>query len=296
MAEAEAATVGFVGLGNMGVPMTRRLLDAGFRVVGFDASPTAAERLTGAEGFSAAGDLVDVARGGDVVILMLPSSDVVEQVLVDQQLLAALRPGTLLVDMGSSEPARTRQMAARAEASGVTMLDAPVSGGVRGAETGQLTIMVGGPAPAIERVRPLLEAMGSRIVHVGEVGAGDAVKALNNLMSATHILVSSEAILAARRFGLDPAIVVEIINGSSGKSGATESKWPRFILPGTYDSGFRIELMVKDMRIALALAHEVGAPASLSELSTQLWVRAAEDLPPDADHTEIARWLEASAG
>lgn len=291
-ADTRLRTVGFVGLGNMGRPMAGRVLAAGYRVLGFDTEAAAVARLEGAEGYSPARTLAAVADGADAVVLLLPSSDVVEEVLVGRGLLEALAPGTLLVDMGSSEPGRTRQMAALAEGRGVTMLDAPVSGGVAGATSGQLTIMVGGPEGAVEAVRPLLATMGSRVVRVGDVGAGDAVKALNNLMSASHLLITSEALIAGRRFGLDPAVVLEVVNGSSGRSGSTENKWPRFVLPETYDSGFRLQLMLKDMRIAVGLAEDVRTAAPLSRASTELWGEAAEALPPDADHTEIVRWLE----
>lgn len=289
-------TVGFVGLGNMGRPMASRVLAAGFGVRGFDASPAAARKLEGTDGYVAAGTLADVADGADAVVLVLPSSDVVEQVLVEGGLLDALAPGTLLVDMGSSEPNRTRALAAAAADRGVTMVDAPVSGGVGGAVRGSLTIMVGGPQDAVATVRPLLETMGTRVVHVGEVGAGDAVKAINNLMSASHLLVTSEALIAGRRFGLDPEVVLDVVNGSSGRSGSTEHKWPEFVLPETFDSGFRLRLMLKDMRIAVGLAEDVGTTAPLSRASTELWGAAADALPPDADHTEIVRWLESLDG
>src|SRR4051812_30151424 len=143
------------------------------------------------------------------------------------------------------------------------------------------------------RVRPVLDVRGSRVVHAGErPGAGHVVKALNNLMSAAHLLVSSEALIAGREFGLDPAVMLDIVNGSSGRSGSTQTKWPRFILPGGFDSGFALRLMLKDMRGALDLQDATGTPAPLSRAAVDAWADAAEALPPDADHTEIARWLE----
>ena len=182
---------------------------------------------------------------------MLPNSDVVEAVLVDAGALDALAPGKVVVDMGSSEPMRTRRLAAEAIGDGVTVVDAPVSGGVRAATAGTLTIMVGGDAATVARVRPILDELGSRVVHVGDAGAGHAVKALNNLMSATHLLATSEAMRTAEAFGLDLAVVLDVVNTSSGRSGSTENKWPNFVLPGTYDSGFALDLMVKDMAIAV---------------------------------------------
>jgi 3-hydroxyisobutyrate dehydrogenase len=184
----------------------------------------------------------------------------------------------------------TRAIAGRLAAKDVTLVDAPVSGGVTGAEKGTLTVMTGGPSGAVDRVEPLLDVLGT-VVRTGPVGSGHAVKALNNLMSATHLWVTSEAILAGERFGLDPQTMLAVFNRSSGRSGSTENKWPNFILPQTYNSGFTVQLMVKDMRIALDLIQQVGGPHALSSSATQLWATAAEELTASADHTEVARFL-----
>lgn len=285
------AVLGFVGLGNMGTPMVMRLVEAGYTVRGFDTDPAARERIA-----TPVDELGAVAEGADAIFLMLPSSDVVEQVLYKGGLLEAARPGTVLVDMGSSRPHSTRAIADWAASREVPLVDAPVSGGVVGAENGTLTVMVGGTAGDVARVRPALECLGGKVSHVGGTGAGHALKALNNLMSATHLLVSSEALLAGREFGLDPAVMLEVVNGSSGRSGSTETKWPKFVLPGTFDSGFGLRLMLKDMRIAVDLARETGWPSELGESAVQLWAKAAEELPADADHTEIVRWLQNEHG
>jgi 3-hydroxyisobutyrate dehydrogenase len=279
--------VGFVGLGRMGDPMVRRVAAGGVAVRGYDAAAGATDGLAGV--VTAVDSAADAAAGAPVVILMLPDSDVVEKV-VDGGLLDALGDGALLVDMSSSEPLRTRALARRVAERGVTLVDAPVSGGVSGARAGTLTIMVGGPADAAATLTPLLSLMG-RVRHVGDVGAGHALKALNNLMSAAHLLASSEAILAGERFGLDPAVMLDAVNGSSGRSGSTENKWPNYVLPETYDSGFTAGLMVKDIRIALGLAEATGAPSQLAARTVELWGRAVEQLGPGADHTEIVRWL-----
>lgn len=285
--------VGLVGLGRMGSPMARRLAEGGITVRAFDPEPDALRPLRDVAGIDAVGDLLDVAAGADAVVLMLPSSDVVEAVLLDDGLLGATAPSCLLVDMGSSEPARTRAMAEHARERGVVFVDAPVSGGVRGAVGGTLTIMVGGPREAMARLLPVFELLGSNVVHAGTpVGAGHAVKALNNLLSATHLLATSEALLAAREFGLDLPVVLDIINTSSGRSGSTEVKWPKFVLPQTYDSGFALRLMLKDMRAGLALEETYGVPAPLAHAAVQAWEVAAEELPATADHTEISRWLD----
>jgi 3-hydroxyisobutyrate dehydrogenase len=281
--------VGFVGLGNMGLPMVSRLAEAGYAVRGYDASAAARERFPGA-----VGTLADAAQG--TVVLMLPDSAVVRRVLVDEGLLAALAPGSTVIDMSSSEPTETRALAAQAHARGLELLDAPVSGGVAGAKAGTLTIMAGGPADAVEACRPLLEAMGGKVMHVGPVAAGHALKALNNLLSATSLLISSEALLAGQRFGLDPQVMVETLNESTGRSWSTQTKLPKFVLPREWTSGFPMRLMVKDLHIALGLADATGAPAALGRACAELWERARADLGEDADHTEIARWLERQAG
>jgi 3-hydroxyisobutyrate dehydrogenase len=289
------AVVGFVGLGRMGTPMATRLARAGYRVRGYDVSEQAvrswaerAERAERAEGACPAASLDAAAAGAAAVILMLPGSAAVRSVLAG----LVLVPGTLVVDMSSSEPLVTRELAAEIGRGGATLVDAPVSGGVAGAVNGTLTIMAGGAQADIDRVRPLLDVLGARVVHCGDVGAGHAVKALNNLLSATHLLATSEAMAAAAGFGLDVPTVLAAINTSSGRSGSSETKWPNFVLPRTFDSGFSLHLMLKDMRIALGLAEAAGTPATLSAAATSLWAEAAQALPADADHTEIARWLE----
>ncbi|WP_200834365.1 NAD(P)-dependent oxidoreductase [Amycolatopsis alkalitolerans] len=285
---APGSVLGFVGLGNMGAPMARRLTEAGYTVRGFDTDPAAREHA----GATTVDTLTAVAEGAEAILLMLPNSDVVEHVLYKGGLLEAAKPGTVLVDMGSSRPHSTKAVADWSASRGVPMVDAPVSGGVTGAEAGTLTIMAGGAAEHVERVRPPLERLGATVSHVGGAGAGHALKALNNLMSATHLLVSSEALLAGQEFGLDPRVMLEVVNGSSGRSGSTQTKWPKFVLPGTFDSGFGLRLMLKDMRIAVDLARETGWPSALGESAVELWAKAAEELPAGADHTEIVRWLE----
>lgn len=283
-------TVGFVGLGNMGVPMAGRLVEAGAHVLAHDTAEGARD------GFAAAVPTAEVvatagaaARGTEAVLLCLPNSDVVESV-VDGGLLDALEPDAVVVDTSSSEPLRTRALAERAEKAGHVLLDAPVSGGVSGARAGTLSVMTGGPADAVAAVWPLLRTIG-RPRHVGPTGAGHALKALNNLMSAAHLLASSEALLAGEAFGLDPEVMLEVVNASTGRSGSTEVKWPRDVLPGTFASGFGLGLMLKDIRIALDLAESSGSSSRHAASTVALWAEAAQALPPDADHTEIVRWL-----
>lgn len=289
---ASIPTIGFIGLGKMGSPMARLLVAAGHRVLGFDLSDDALAQLAEAGGTAvhSAGE----AAVADVVILMLPDSNVVTAVLRAADVMSALTPDSVVVDMSSSEPLRTRELATELGERGVHLVDAPVSGGVRGAEAGTLTIMVGGNDQTVDRVEPVLALLG-RPVRCGDVGAGHAVKALNNLMSATHLWVTSEAMIAGERFGLDPEVMLSVFNGSSGRSGSTENKWPNFILPGGYDSGFGLRLMLKDMKIATDLARAVNVEPALGDGAVGLWSRAAEDLEPAADHTEVARWIASAS-
>lgn len=281
--------LGFIGLGNMGTPMSRRLVEAGYAVTGTDLAPANRERLAQAGG-TAVETAVEVAAVSDVLILMLPNSDVVEAVLLDGGVGAALPAAALIVDMSSSEPLRTRALAEKLAANGpARLVDAPVSGGVGGAEKGTLTIMAGGEADTVADLAEVLSVLG-RVRHTGPVGSGHALKALNNLLSATHLLATSEAMVAGQEFGLDPHTMLEVFNASSGRSGSTENKWPNFVLPGGYDSGFGLGLMLKDMKIATQLAAAIDRPSRLGNHAVELWTAASAELSPGADHTEIARW------
>lgn len=285
MSGPSGRTVGFVGLGHMGTPMVSRLVEAGVTVRAYDASPGAREAFAAAvPGATVVGSASETADGAEAVLLCLPNSAIVESVV------AELDAARVIVDMSSSEPLRTRALAASLADTGRVLVDAPVSGGVSGARAGTLAVMVGGPDDVVADLEPLLAAMG-RPRHVGPVGAGHALKALNNLMSAAHLVASSEAVLVGEEFGLDPAVMLEVVNGSSGRSGSTENKWPNHILPGTYGAGFGIGLLVKDIHIALDLAASTSVPTRHAAATVALWDEALAELGPAADHTEIARWL-----
>ncbi|MGW0246176.1 NAD(P)-dependent oxidoreductase [Nocardia goodfellowii] len=285
--------VAFIGLGNMGRPMSGRLLAAGLDLIGFDPAEPARTALLSAGGRTAESAAAAVAESA-VVILMLPSSAVVEAVLGDPAVTAALRPGMTIVDMSSSDPLSTRRLAETMTEHGVTLLDAPVSGGVSGAQAGTLAIMCGGPPAALSAIADLLTPLGTA-TRVGDSGAGHALKAINNLLAGVHLLAAAEAFSAAEHFGLDPELWLPVLNSASGRSAATEQKLPRFIVPKTYDSGFAMSLMLKDMRIATGLAAAVGGSAALGEQAVELWSRAAAQLGPDADQTDIARWVLGSS-
>ncbi|MGG5889424.1 NAD(P)-dependent oxidoreductase [Falsiroseomonas sp. HC035] len=279
--------IGFIGIGRMGWPMALRLIEAGFAVAVQDAVPGRAEDFVRRHGGTAG----DAARGADALITMLPTSREVAQVLAGAAPLLA--PGAVVVEMSSGEPSATRAIAADVAARGIAMVDAPVSGGVARAETGSLAIMTGGEAAALDRVDPVLRAMGTTITRCGDIGAGQAMKALNNLVSAAGFLVSVEALLIGSRFGLDPAVMVDVLNASTGMNNSTQRKLKQFVLSRSFDSGFGLDLMVKDLSIALQVGRETATPAPLSAQTRELWAAAAGLLGPGQDHTAAARFSEA---
>lgn len=258
-----------------------------FSTTVFDLSPDAVAAVTGAGPATVTASLDSVPEDVDTVILMLPTSRHVERVLSGADaLLSRLPTGSLVIDMGSSEPESTRRIADEATARGIDYVDAPVSGGVPKAESGQLAIMVGGTQQAVSRARPHLAVLGASVQHVGPAGAGDAAKALNNLVSASNIAVASEALLIAERFGIEPHTMTAVLNEATGRSQATELKFPRYILTGTFDSGFAYDLMLKDMTIAMGLRGGLETP--VVEAVYEQLSGGRERLGDSPDHTEIA--------
>lgn len=287
--------VGFVGLGKMGAPMLRHLLARGLSVTAFDSDR---ERLASLAAdwpgtLRAAGSLSDLA-GCDTVITMLPNSRVTNQVLADGEdaLIHVLHPDALVIDMGSSDPVETTRLAALFEVAGLRLLDAPVSGSVAKAESGQLSIMVGGDSDLLERARPLLEVMGSVILPTGRVGSAHAMKALNNYVYAAGLLASCEALLAVRALGLDAETFVDILNASSGRNVATETKLRQFILSGSFSGGFSLPLQAKDLATAKRLGDDAGLDMPQLSRVASLWSDAVAVLPAEADNTAIYRYLE----
>jgi 3-hydroxyisobutyrate dehydrogenase len=205
-----------------------------------------------------------------------------------------LQRDSVVIDMSSSAPVGTRELGAVLAGRGVHLVDAPVSGGVARACDGTLAVMVGGKLPVVERCRMLLDSLG-RVFLTGGPGTGHAMKAINNYLSAAHLASAAEGVIAGTRFGIAPEKMIEILNSSSGRSYSTEYKYPRFILPGTFDAGFALGLMAKDVRLALELARASGAPSELLETVSAVWDRAERQLGPRADHTEIAKYLETLA-
>ena len=288
--------IGFVGLGNMGAPMARHLAAAGFRIVAADCDPGALERFCSAVPCERAGSLAELGRSCRLVITMLPDGVTVRQVLLGADgVAAALAAGSVALDMSSAEPVGTRALAATLAKSAICLVDAPVSGGVKRAVEGTLAIMAGGEADAITRCLPVLTVLG-RVFRAGASGSGHAVKALNNYLSAVALAATAEAMMAGESFGIDPSVMLEILNHSTGRNTATEQKYPAFILPRTFNSGFALGLMAKDLRIALGLAEAVGTPAALLSECAALWERAQRRMGSHADNTDIVRYLEAGRG
>ena len=283
--------IAFIGLGKMGQPMARRLLGAGFAVAGHDVSTAAVAALSGEAGFHPSASVLEAVRGADVALLMLPDSPVVDALLWEQGLAAALQAGQLVLDMGSSDPVRSRENAARLAALGVAFVDAPVSGGVKRAVDGSLAIMMGGETQAVERVRPMLQSMGKTLVHVGTAGAGHAVKALNNYVSASGLLAVCEALTAAEAFGIDPHKVNQVFNASTGRNNTTDVKVEAFMLSGAFNSGFALALMRKDLQTAQAFIERMGTQGDFAKACLQAWQQAQNTLDTGSDHTAMYQFI-----
>jgi 3-hydroxyisobutyrate dehydrogenase len=232
------------------------------------------------------------------VITMLPTSAIVEHVLAkgEDTVLAGMKPGTVVVEMSSGVPSVTQVLAERVMELGGHMIDAPVSGGVPRAKTGELAIMVGGDSAIIDSVMSVLSAMGTSVLRTGAVGSGQAMKALNNLVSAGGFLIGIEALLIGQRFGLDPAVMVDVLNAATGMNNSTQKKFKQFVLSRKFDAGFTMGLLAKDLSIALQVGRETDTPAPLSALCKEMVTAAQSMFGSDADHTEMAKLCERLAG
>ena len=290
-------TIGFVGIGNMGWPMAASLVRGGFKVLVADNRRVQADNFVQQIGGYAPDSLAQLATESDVVITMLPTSANVADVVAEgaDTVLAGLRPGSLVIDMTSGQPAVTQALAARVAAAGSAMIDAPVSGGVSRANTGELAIMVGGDAAAIVRARPVLAAIGTSVLVCGGVGAGQAMKALNNLVSAGGFLIGIEALLIGQKFGLDPALMTDVLNVSTGMTNSSQKKFRQFVLNRAFNSGFSLDLMVKDLSIATGMGKDAAVPTPFAALCRELWAAAAA-FAPGQDHTAMAQFSERLAG
>jgi 3-hydroxyisobutyrate dehydrogenase len=290
-------TIGFVGVGSMGWPMAALLHKAGYSLHILDASPERAQAFTQEFGGQVAANGRALAAASDIIITILPTSAIVETVLTAADgVIAGLKPGTIVVEMSSGVPTITRKLAALVKAAGAELVDAPVSGGVPRARTGELAIMFGGAPELLEKVRAVLNCMGNAIQRTGDVGSAHAMKALNNLVSAGGFLIGIEALIIGKRFGLDPEAMVDVLNSSTGMNNSTQKKFKQFVLSGKYNAGFGLDLMVKDLSIALGIARDTNTPAPFSSLCREMWAASAQMLGTGQDHTAVAKLSEKLSG
>ena len=278
----------FIGLGKMGLPMAENLVASGFKVIGHDLSVPSMNKFSG----KTCEDLPEAFSWTDAVITMLPSGQEVQKVLLTDNNFKNLKPGTVLLEMSSSLPKDTLDLKGKM-IDWVQILDAPVSGGVIRAKSAQLSIMVGGSKNNFNKALHILEALSATVFYCGPTGTGHAVKALNNYVSAAGLIAACEALIAAKKMGIDETSFVEVLNSSTGKNNTTEKKLHQFILNGSFNSGFALSLMAKDVDIARVEADQKGLNFKLlSEVSNYL-NDALENLPSHADHTHIYEFIQA---
>jgi 3-hydroxyisobutyrate dehydrogenase len=293
--------IGFVGIGNMGNPMAGHLVRKGFDVTVYDTRPEVVAAFIAQHGGKSAATPVDVAHGQDAVITMLPDDKVVcKAVLGDGSencVAAGLAKGAVVIDMSTCNPSATRSLAEALKPRGIDVVDAPVMGGVVFAQDATLDIMVGGEAALVERVRPLLQAMGRTILHCGGIGTAHALKALANYVNACALINAIEAMTIGRRFGLDSKLMAEALTTMcAGRNHPVVKKVVPHVLTRRYGTGMAMGFIAKDVKIAMETAKSVGAFAPLGERVSDLWSKAAEKLGPDLDQTEIARYWEKATG
>jgi 3-hydroxyisobutyrate dehydrogenase-like beta-hydroxyacid dehydrogenase len=284
--------IAFIGVGRMGGPMAARLLAAGHSVSVFDPSSAAVTALV-ARGARGAASAAEAARGMDVVMASLPSPATVRALASE---LASVSGVSVFVDLSTSGPAASQAVAALLAPAGIAAVDAPVSGGVKGAAAGTLTLMVSGPAVATSRVKPLLDVFG-RVVVVGEKpGLGQTLKLANNLMSAASLAIAAEAMAMGVKAGLDPAVMIDVLNASSGRNSATQDKLPKHVLNRRFDFGFANALSFKDVRLCLDEAEALGVPMVVGAAVRQMLSITQQQCGSDADCTELVKVVEGWAG
>ena len=287
----------FLGLGAIGRPMATRVAGAKIPLTVWNRTAARAAEFAEKHGARHAATPADAARGAEVLITCLPTSHDVYGLLDGPDgILAGIDRGAVFVDCTSGDPATSRRIAERLKEKDVSFIDAPVSGGVVGAEKGALTIMVGGDAAVLERVRPVLESFGQKIVHCGAIGAGDAVKAVNNAFLATHILAAAEGLAALAKMGVSPHVALDVINASSGRSNTSMNLFPERVLTRAFPRTFRLALLEKDVGIAAEVARETRVPAPILQLTADLFRIARGELGEVADHVEIVKLVEQWAG
>lgn len=291
-------TIGFIGVGNMGNPMAANLLKAGFDVTVFDARAETAAAFVAQHGGRAAISPAELAAGRDAIVTMLPDDRIVREVMLGGgAAAAAMKQGAVLIDMGTCDPTGTRATAEAMQKLGLQMVDAPVMGGVVFAKDATLDIMAGGDAALVERVTPLLKAMGRGITHCGPVGSAHAMKALANYVNACALINAIEALTIGRKFGLDPKMMADaLVPMCAGRNHPIEKKVIPQILTRKYATGMALSFIAKDVRIAVDMAHAIDAAVPLGEKVSELWNAAVEQVGAKVDQTEIVRYWEEASG
>jgi 3-hydroxyisobutyrate dehydrogenase len=287
------ARIGFIGMGNMGAPMAANLVRGGYRVTAHDIALERAKNFATTHNAHAAETLAALGRDCDLLITMLPSGHEVRQVLLETDggaLVRNLRAGSIVIDMSSSDPVGTRRLGDDLAAARIELVDAPVSGGVPRAKDATLAIMIGGNAETVAAVKPVLSKMGGKLFEVGGLGCGHAMKALNNFLAGTSFAAASEAMRVGKTFGLDPAVMIDVINVSTGRSFPTDLVIKQHVLSGTFATGFGLGLLAKDVKIAADLASQIGADAPIGRMICDLWAQARDAIGPEQDHSRAAEY------
>lgn len=285
--------VALIGVGTMGAPMAANIVKGGHEVFVHDSDAAKASNVATQIGGRPLGRMCEIASV-EIVVMMLPDGKVVRSVaLGDGGIATFAKPGTIVIDMSSSQPLITRETGAELAAKGITLIDAPVSGGVERAVQGTLTIMIGGDdAAAIEKAKGILSCMGNTFFEVGKLGSGHVAKSLNNVVAASNFAVLAEAMRVAERYGINPETLVSVISTSTGQSFMSNVAMKHTVLPGTYNSGFKVGLLAKDVTIAAELSNDLGCVTPFMQLAQQRWQWARDVLGADEDNTRayLAWW------
>ena len=288
-------TIGFIGVGRMGLPMASRLVAAGYRLVAYDVQGQALSAIT-AKGAEKATSPADVASRAEIVLASLPMPDIVRDVALGQNGIASGTRARLFVDLSTTGPRMAKQVAAGLRECNITAIDAPVSGGIAGASKGTLAVMVSGPQAECERLKPLLLNLGKYFYVGAEPGMGQMMKVINNLLSATATAATSEAIVLGVKAGLDPYLMIDVINAGSGRSAASEDKFPKSILPRSFDFGFALGLLSKDVNLCIGEAEALGVPMWIGNAVKQMWLYGLAQGGPDQDFTNLITHIEKWSG
>lgn len=281
--------IGIVGLGRMGNGMAQSLLRNGFKVFGTDIG-VAQREAASKVGVNVVEDIRALCAESGVIILSLPMAKHVQEVMKGKDgIIDCAQPNTLIIDTSTSEPEVTRELSKEFEQLGHQLLDCPVSGGPAGAEAGTMVMVVGGERSALERAQPYLDALSSKVVYMGESGNGHAAKLINNLLCAAHLVTTAEAIALGTKAGLNAADLIAGLNAGSGRSAISEVNFPRWILNEGFDSGFTMQLMRKDVRLAKNMIAEMGVELPLAEQVADIWAHSEKDIPDQADFNCIVK-------